>query len=236
MGKWSIKFSVIAALLAMMISGCCCRNSSEVWDDTRTASRHVARGFKSLGGKHGDSRAVCSREDFTMCRGDFYEEDLGFIPLEDYDGNSHVAMNDQPYYSNEFASSNEVPGVERFQNPRDIPGLNGVFAPVHFPHNSTLIKGDENRNVLRGIAAYLKQNPNTYIFIEGHCDERGAEAYNLALGSRRSNAVKSELVKLGANQERLLTVSYGKEKPVVLGHNEEAWAQNRRAEFKIHQR
>ncbi|MEX2305497.1 MAG: OmpA family protein [Waddliaceae bacterium] len=236
MGKWSLKFGVMAVLLATIMSGCCNRNSSEVWDDTRTASRHVARGFKSLGGKHGDSRAVCCRDDFVGFQGDFYEEDLGFIPLEDYQGNTHVAMNDRPYYSNEFSSTTEIPGVDGFKNPKDIPGLNGVFAPVRFPHNSTLIKGDENRNIMRGIASYLNQNPNTYVFIEGHCDERGAEAYNLALGSRRSNAVRNELVKLGANQDRLYTVSYGKEKPVVLGHTEDAWAQNRRAEFKIHQK
>jgi peptidoglycan-associated lipoprotein len=78
-------------------------------------------------------------------------------------------------------------------------------------------------------AQYLSQYPQISITIEGHCDERGTREYNLALGERRANAAKNYLVSLGVPATRIRTVSYGKERPVALGSNEAAWAQNRRA-------
>ena len=81
---------------------------------------------------------------------------------------------------------------------------------------------------LRQQAQYLLQYPNVRATIEGNCDERGTREYNLALGERRANAAKDYLVSLGVPASRLSTISYGKERPVALGSNEEAWAQNRR--------
>ncbi len=78
-------------------------------------------------------------------------------------------------------------------------------------------------------AQYLAQYPQISITVEGHADERGTREYNLALGERRANAAKNYLVSLGVDAGRIQTVSYGKERPVALGSNEEAWAQNRRA-------
>lgn len=78
-------------------------------------------------------------------------------------------------------------------------------------------------------AQYLAQYPNITITVEGHADERGTREYNLALGERRANAAKNYLVSLGVATNRIRTVSYGKERPVALGSNEAAWAQNRRA-------
>ncbi|MEE1876997.1 peptidoglycan-associated lipoprotein Pal [Altererythrobacter litoralis] len=78
-------------------------------------------------------------------------------------------------------------------------------------------------------AQYLARYPQVSITIEGHADERGTREYNLALGERRANAAKNFLVSLGVNAGRIATVSYGKERPVALGSNEEAWARNRRA-------
>jgi peptidoglycan-associated lipoprotein len=78
-------------------------------------------------------------------------------------------------------------------------------------------------------ADWLKSRPNLKITIEGHCDERGTREYNLALGERRANAAKDYLVSLGVPASRLNTISYGKERPAVDGHDEAAWAQNRRA-------
>jgi len=77
-------------------------------------------------------------------------------------------------------------------------------------------------------AAWLKTYSNVTITVEGHCDERGTREYNLALGSRRANAVKDYLVSLGIAPNRITTISYGKERPAVLGSTEDAWAQNRR--------
>lgn len=78
-------------------------------------------------------------------------------------------------------------------------------------------------------AQYLAQYPQLNVTIEGHCDERGTREYNLALGERRANAAKNYLVSLGIDPSRIQTVSYGKERPIALGSNEAAWAQNRRA-------
>lgn len=87
----------------------------------------------------------------------------------------------------------------------------------------------EDEASLRTQAQWLMQYPGKRATIEGHCDERGTRDYNLALGERRANAAKNYLVSLGVDASRLSTVSYGKERPIALGSNEEAWAKNRRA-------
>ncbi len=85
------------------------------------------------------------------------------------------------------------------------------------------------RSTLEKQAVWLKKYPNAVIAVEGHCDERGTREYNLALGERRANAAKEYLVSLGVDAMRVKTISFGKERPVALGHNEAAWTQNRRA-------
>jgi peptidoglycan-associated lipoprotein len=87
------------------------------------------------------------------------------------------------------------------------------------------------QEVLKQKAMWLRDNPDENVVIEGHCDERGTNAYNLALGERRAESAKAFLVNLGISSERLTTISYGEEKPLDPGHNEEAWAKNRRASF-----
>jgi peptidoglycan-associated lipoprotein len=106
------------------------------------------------------------------------------------------------------------------------PPLSDVF----FAFDSFLLS-EEAQRVLQKNAEWLRSNPEAQIVIEGHCDERGTVEYNLALGERRAQSVKDYLVNLGISADRLFTISYGKERPFVLGHTEEAWAQNRRAHF-----
>jgi len=89
------------------------------------------------------------------------------------------------------------------------------------------------RSILEKQAAWLAKYPSTTITVEGHCDERGTREYNLGLGERRANSVKDYLVALGTNPNRIKTISYGKERPVALGSNEAAWAQNRRGVTKV---
>jgi len=91
----------------------------------------------------------------------------------------------------------------------------------------------KDEGVLKENAAWLKKNPNTRIQIEGHCDERGTVEYNLALGERRANYTKRYLVSLGIAPDRISTISYGKERPLDPGHNDEAWAKNRRAHIVV---
>jgi peptidoglycan-associated lipoprotein len=87
----------------------------------------------------------------------------------------------------------------------------------------------ESKNTLKEQAALLKSRPELSVVVEGHCDERGPREYNIALGERRAHAAKEFLCHSGANCDNISTVSYGKERPEVQGHDAEAWAQNRRA-------
>ena len=85
----------------------------------------------------------------------------------------------------------------------------------------------ESQQILSRQADWLRRYPNVTVAIEGHCDERGTREYNLALGERRAQAAKNVLVASGIPASRISTISYGKERPTVVGSNEEAWAQNR---------
>jgi len=90
---------------------------------------------------------------------------------------------------------------------------------------------EDARRILDLNAEILKTNPDVNIVIEGHCDERGTNEYNLALGENRAKAAKDYLVRLGIDASRITTLSYGEEQPVAMGHDEESWSQNRRGEF-----
>ena len=99
---------------------------------------------------------------------------------------------------------------------------------VFYGYDSSVLTS-EGQRTLEAQASWLQQHPNLSVTIEGHCDERGTREYNLALGERRAASAKNYLVSLGVNPGRITTVSFGKERPAVLGSNEAAWAQNRRA-------
>jgi peptidoglycan-associated lipoprotein len=103
---------------------------------------------------------------------------------------------------------------------------------IHFPYDSFEISG-ENKDILKANVKILKDNPNVNIQIEGHCDERGGSQYNLALGEKRANAVKSQVVAGGVGGSRVTIISMGKEHPIVQGSGEDVWAKNRRANFVI---
>jgi len=104
------------------------------------------------------------------------------------------------------------------------------FDDVRFDFDKSEVKED-GRKTSQVVAGYLKKNPRTKLLIEGHCDERGTSEYNMALGERRATAVMNYLVSLGIPKGDISTVSFGKEKPLDPGHNEDAWAKNRRAHF-----
>ncbi len=84
---------------------------------------------------------------------------------------------------------------------------------------------------LKANAAWMAANPTSKVMLEGHCDERGTSEYNMALGERRASAAREYLVRLGVDPARMQTISYGEERPVDPGHNEAAWAKNRRVQF-----
>lgn len=101
---------------------------------------------------------------------------------------------------------------------------------IHFDFDKSYIRTDMIP-IMDGNASYLKKNTATKVTVEGHCDERGTNEYNMALGARRAEAAKNYLVGKGVSPSRLNTVSFGEEKPMASGHNESAWYMNRRAEF-----
>jgi peptidoglycan-associated lipoprotein len=110
------------------------------------------------------------------------------------------------------------------------PPVEIVLETVYFDFDKYNLKPDA-KAALANNAALLKNNADVTILIEGNCDERGTQEYNLALGEKRANAARSYLVDLGISASRIRVISYGYERPVDPGHNEAAWAKNRRADF-----
>ena len=139
--------------------------------------------------------------------------------------------------------ANVAQAVQRSQGPQQasqgiqnaiLPGSNADFLAQMNGRNVIYFDTDKynidevDAAALRAQAQWLARYPDKRIRVEGNCDERGTREYNLALGERRANAAKNYLASLGIDASRITTISYGKERPVALGSNEEAWAKNRR--------
>ncbi len=103
---------------------------------------------------------------------------------------------------------------------------------IRFDYDQATLSA-QARNILSANAAVLQLAPDLKVSIEGHCDDRGSDEYNLSLGERRAQSVRAYLVSLGIEPQRLKTISYGEEMPLDTASNEMAWAKNRRAEFKL---
>ena len=108
------------------------------------------------------------------------------------------------------------------------------FAPVYFAFDASQIKEGELPKI-EAVAQHLQANPTRVVMVEGNCDERGSNEYNITLGELRAGAVQKYLLRLGIAPERVQTKSYGEEKPAVAGSGESVWAKNRRGEFAIFQ-
>jgi peptidoglycan-associated lipoprotein len=115
---------------------------------------------------------------------------------------------------------------------REAAGTAFVDENILFAFDSAILS-DQARQILNNKANYLSTYPGITVIVEGHCDERGTDAYNIALGERRAQSVKNFLVSLGISTDRLSTVSYGEERPIATDHNETSWAKNRRVQFVI---
>jgi len=118
-------------------------------------------------------------------------------------------------------------GMQSMAQTEAISGLNRI----HFDFDQFTLSSTA-RDILAANAAAIKAAPGGKVRIEGHCDERGSDEYNLALGEKRAQAARDYLISLGVAPDRLETISYGEEMPLDPASNEEAWAKNRRAEFK----
>ncbi len=116
-----------------------------------------------------------------------------------------------------------------FDEGESVPGLE----PIYFDYDRAVIRDDQKPTLRSNSSAIAGGQSWRTVVIEGHCDERGSEEYNLALGERRANSVKAYLVNLGVSGATLDTVSFGESKPAVQGHDESTWRWNRRAEFRV---
>ena len=132
--------------------------------------------------------------------------------------------------ANPNATQSSVAPVSTDNAAAQAAGPVGVARLIYFDYDSFVIK-PEFQSLVEGHARFLKANPARRVAIEGHTDERGGREYNLALGQKRSEAVRRALGLLGVADSQVEAVSFGEEKPAVPGSNEEAWAKNRRAEI-----
>ena len=124
-----------------------------------------------------------------------------------------------------------TPGTVAAGNPLRDPSNILSKRSVFFEYDSNAVK-DEYRGLVQAHSRYMTDKRDSKVRIEGNCDERGSREYNLALGQRRAEAVKKVMTVLGVSDGRIETLSYGEEKPVATGHDEQAWSQNRRADIK----
>lgn len=224
--------------LGLMGTGCH-RSPDEIWNDTKTAGRHVGRGVDTMGGKQSSSRQIKDGSEFgdgslassSKVNNDFVPLDDDKLDLQVGSAEALPAPKDSP-----GDPGSDVPGIESFRDPAQDPELAPIFEHVHFEYNSSLIKADEDLKIIQKIADYMKNHPRLHVFVEGHCDKRGSAAYNMALGANRSNAVRAALIQEGISPDKLFTISYGKEKPLFDDEGEEFFRLNRRAQFKVYEK
>ncbi len=231
----------VLLVLTMFLPTSCSRSGSEVWEDVKTGGHYMGRGFRALIGRDTSSRQVVNADEFVVT-----EEE--YIPFNDDDLYQKLVRGDHEALQKIDAytvipqahtvpgeTGSRIPGIDGFRSPERTEVAH-IFQHVHFDTNDYAVNGMENLGIIKSIADYIKRNPDVYMFVEGHCDERGTAAYNLALGSRRSNSVRALLIKEGVNPERIFTITYGKERPITVGSDSRSLQVNRRAQFKIYER
>jgi peptidoglycan-associated lipoprotein len=134
-----------------------------------------------------------------------------------------------------MSSSNESGSNSLSQYQKGQLGANGgPLTDIHFGFNDYTIQPQDS-SILRSNADWLSQHPDAHVQVEGHCDDRGSEEYNIALGAKRAEAAKDYLTTLGISGDRISTISYGKELPLCTEDTDDCWAQNRRDHFAVSQ-
>lgn len=215
------KILVTLAATLCVTTGCSKKNTNP-WDESKSSSSV----HKRDGLPWGD-------DEFEGDLAGPLEED--FVPLQEEDLKSQLsdgAIPQAKLVPGEEGSG--IPGIDQFSTPSAE--LAAIFRSVYFNTDDHILRGKESVATIDRIANFLQEHPNLYIFVSGHCDERGPEAYNLSLGARRANYVRSLLVERGVDLNRLFTISYGKEKPADFSHTAQGWSKNRRAEFRIYEK
>ncbi len=212
-------YKVLPCFLMTLALSSCQKKQGTGWDDNKTASQFNHDGNPLWGGEGANpSLAGPVAEDF--------------IPLQEEDLKAKLAEGAVPQPDESPGEEgSSLPNANQFRSPTGE--LAYIFRTLHFNTDDFVLRGKEQLGIIDTIAAYLKNHRKTFVFLEGHCDQRGPQAYNLALGSRRANYVRSLLVERGVDPNQLHTISYGKEKLADEHNGSEAWAKNRRAEFRL---
>ncbi len=222
-----MRCALLILALALLTTSCA-QTSGQAWEDLKTAGRYVQKGVDAALGKEYESRMLTSDEEFI---GPYDEE---FIPLAEGDLKGYISS-DTPLPQPKGAPGlGGVPSLDRFYLPSGE--LARLFQSVHFETDEHVLKQKGDVQSILQIAHYLKNHPQTYIVVVGHCDERASASYNMALGMRRANYSRSLLVKQGVDLNQVYTLSRGKEAPLANGHSKDDWSLNRRAEFKMYQK
>ena len=208
--------------MSLIFTGCNSKITHTAWENTKTFGRYLNEKSQALfSGEETESRAIASVDQLNL------PQDDEFIPLLDEDLRAQYAdiTVAQP------AIDQEVP-IQKFKAPSQ--DLAAIFKRVHFNTDDDKLRMKSHIQTLARIREHLKSHPNLYVFVAGHCDDRASEDYNQALGSRRANYIRTQLIKGGVNPEQIFTISYGKELPLIKGTSNSARAKNRRVEFKIY--
>lgn len=214
---------LLLALSILVFTGC--ESNKDYWNPNTGALKYNRSG-KALWESNENPRMVQTEEELI---GPAEEE---FIALADEDlTRTHIdAVSPQPRTTpGEMGSP--LPSLSSYHKP----GNSSPFKTIYFDTDVHVIRRDASKKALNDIASYMKKHKNVYIYVEGNCDERGSEAYNQALGTRRANSTRQYLINLGVDKERIHTISYGKEKPVDMHHTPDAWQKNRRSDFKLYE-
>jgi len=219
---------VLLSSLLLICAGCNRNGSDSVWEEQTATAHYLSKAKNFFKRSRNDSKLISSEDEF------FGGSENEFIPLrnEDLRKQSGNFVYSQP--ADPSMLSGKVPGVDGFKRPTG--DLAAIFRPVYFNTDDHTLRRDEYYSTLGAVARKAKSQPNLYVFVAGHCDERASESYNLALGTRRANFIRTQLIKAGVPQDRVFTISFGKEMPSVTGHDRVAWAKNRRCEFKIYEK
>ncbi len=150
-------------------------------------------------------------------------------------GEGKQASGNGPQVVSDVVVAEEKPAAENnsidWESPDDA--QKKVFQDIYYEFNLYALQ-NSNLDILSGIVKAMNANKDFKITIEGHCDERGSDEYNLALGEKRAEGVRNYLSKSGINEGRMKIISYGEERPAVPGHTEEAFSKNRRVHFEVH--
>jgi len=173
--------------------------------------------------------ASCSKK---VIKEDTSASGLYDTSAEDSQAASSVYKDDTDARSSEPVVSTENIETSRISREQMAAREKFINEDIYFGFDQSSLSG-EAQMILRRKADWMRNNSGTSIIIEGHCDERGTTEYNLALGDRRGESVKTFLANLGLSVSRIATISYGEEKPLDPGHTEYAWSRNRRAHFII---